>query len=66
MNARRWVSRVRTPRRRRPRAYIPLAVRIARPDLNLNRAGHAVLAPDVDERATDAKRESIETIPEDG
>ena len=65
MYSRRWVSRVRTLRRRRPRAYIPLALRPPQP--GMNRAGHAVLAPEVEGRAssTENERQSIEAVPED-
>ena len=65
MYSRRWVTRVRIPRRRRPRAYIPLALRTPQP--YLNRAGHAALAPEVEERvkSTESERQSIEAVPED-
>ena len=68
MHLRRWVSRVRTIRRRRPRAYIPLALRAPQfglPRTDLNRAGHALLAPDVEDRSMEQERASVESVAEE-
>jgi hypothetical protein len=56
MDSRRWVSRVRIPRRRRPRAYIPSVLRLAR--AGLNRTAHA-------QPSTERERASIKAIPKD-